>query len=224
MQTLTPRTRPRTVSSVPRAPRRRKRTTPDFDRVIEIAADMISQGGEANLRIPDVRRTTGISNSSLYAHFGGRDGVVSAALLLLYERHYRESLGVLESVVREATSEDDYLRRLRAFIEFAGDLNRTPARLHRAAVFAGSQGRPDVRAKLVELTTHIVEDAVKSVELARTRGFVRSRHSSRVITHLIQAAIFGRLISSFDAHTPKDDLAEWTDALMCAIVALSTDA
>lgn len=201
---------------------RRRRSTPDFDLVAQLAADMIAEGGESRLRIAAIQKTTGISNSSLYAHFGDRDGITTAALLVLFERFYAETVGALDQVVREATSNDDFKSRLRAFIEYTGDLGRTPARLHRAAVFAGSQGRPEVRQRLVELNSAVVEDSIRSVELARARGFVQSRHSSRTIVHLIQAAMFGRIVSAFDANTGQD-LAGWTDAFMCAIDALIHD-
>lgn len=212
-----------TVVLVPRKPQRRKRTTPDFARVAELAADMIADSGEGHLRIPQLRKATGISNSSLYAHFGGRDGIVAAALLVLYERYYRETIGVLEQAVRDADSVDDYRHRLRQFIMFTGDLRRTPARLQRAAVFAGSQGRPEVRSKLVELTTAIVDDVVKAVDLARARGFLTSSHPSRTIAYFMQAAIFGRVITAFDGKVADDDLERWTDVVMRAIDAINSE-
>lgn len=200
--------------------KRRPRTIPDFHAIEELTANLLAEHGESGLRIEELQRATGVSKSSLYGKYGGRDGLVAAGLMVLYERHYRETIGVIDEVVRTAQSRQELMDRFRQITQFVADLARTSDRLHRAAVLAGTVARPELREKVVALQSEMMSDLARSIELARVRGLAKDKHSSRVLANFISALTFGRIIVSFDNNLPVDELQQWTDATMDMLGAL----
>jgi AcrR family transcriptional regulator len=194
--------------------KRRPRTTPDFAAIEELTANLLAAHGESGLRIEELQRATGVSKSSLYGKYGGRDGLVAAGLMVLYERHYRETIGVIDEVVRTSQSRDELMERFRQLTHYVADLKRTTERLHRAAVLAGTIARPELRAKVVALQSEVMKDLARSIDLARVRGFAKQGYSSRVLANFISALTFGRIIVAFDNDLPADELQQWTDAGM----------
>jgi AcrR family transcriptional regulator len=194
--------------------KRRPRTTPDFAAIEELTANLLATHGESGLRIEELQRATGVSKSSLYGKYGGRDGLVAAGLMVLYERHYRETIGVIDEVVRTAQSRDELMKRFRQLTHYVANQQRTTERLHRAAVLAGTIARPELRAKVVALQSAMMEDLARSIDLARIRGFAKEGHSSRLLANFISALTFGRIIVAFDNNLPADELEQWTDAAM----------
>ena len=192
--------------------KRRPRTTPDFAAIEELTANLLAAHGESGLRIEELQRATGVSKSSLYGKYGGRDGLVAAGLMVLYERHYRETIGVIDEVVRTSQSRDELVERFRQLTHYVADLKRTTERLHRAAVLAGTIARPELRAKVVALQSEVMKDLARSIDLARVRGFAKQGYSSRVLANFISALTFGRIIVAFDNDLPADELQQWTDA------------
>lgn len=194
--------------------KRRPRTTPDFAAIEELTANLLAAHGESGLRIEELQRATGVSKSSLYGKYGGRDGLVAAGLMVLYERHYRETIGVIDEVVRTSQSRDELVERFRQLTHYVADLKRTTERLHRAAVLAGTIARPELRTKVVELQSDMMKDLARSIDLARVRGFAKEGYSSRVLANFISALTFGRIIVAFDNDLPADELQQWTDVGM----------
>ena len=194
--------------------KRRPRTTPDFAAIEELTANLLAAHGESGLRIEELQRATGVSKSSLYGKYGGRDGLVAAGLMVLYERHYRETIGVIDEIVRTSQTRDELVERFRQLTHYVADLKRTTERLHRAAVLAGTIARPELRAKVVALQSDMMKDLAHSIDLARVRGFAKQGYSSRVLANFISALTFGRIIVAFDNDLPADELQQWTDVGM----------
>ena len=200
--------------------KRRPRATPDFAAIEALTANLLATHGESGLRIEELQRATGVSKSSLYGKYGGRDGLVAAGLIVLYERHYRETIGVIDEVVRTSQSREELMEHFRRLTHYVADLRRTTQRLHRAAVLSGTVARPELRAKVTLLQGEMMNDLARSIDLARVRGFARQNYSSRVLANFISALTFGRLIVAFDNDLPADELEQWTDATMVMLGAL----
>lgn len=199
---------------------RRPRSTPDFDAVTRITADLLVQHGESGFRIDDVQKATGASKSSLYAQFGDRDGLITAGLLLLYEEHYHETIGAFDEIIRTSRTREDFLRQLEQLLDVIFNLNRTPQRLQRIAVLAGTATRPDLRTEVAKLHTAMIDDYTRSLELAQVREFAFFNQPPRVIANVVASVILGRVLSAYDNSLPDDDQKQWVDAGMAILRAL----
>lgn len=194
--------------------KRRPRATPDFAAIEELTANLLAAQGESGLRIEDLREATGVSKSTLYGKYGGRDGLVAAGLMVLYQRHYRETIGVVDEIVRTSQSRDEVKERLRQLTLYVADPKRNTERLLRAAVLAGTIARPELRTKVAAMQNDLMKDLARTIDLARVRGIAKQGYSSRVLANFVSALTFGRIIVAFDNDLPTDELQQWTDAVM----------
>src|SRR3954471_10623224 len=109
-------------------------------RVLEAAAGLIEERGFGAVSIGDLTAASGVSNGSIYHHFGAKDGVL-AALVLDALADYQTGL-----LARLTEHQDDAGAAIRALIAFhLAWMEQHPreARLiseHRDAVAAGPQG------------------------------------------------------------------------------------
>ena len=71
---------------------RSQRKKPDLDAIIEVAIELVLRHGDSGFRIEELIERTGISKSSLYLHFGDRDGLVGLALSTAFLRDIRNNV------------------------------------------------------------------------------------------------------------------------------------
>ena len=64
--------------------KRAPRKTPNLGEVIAVTSELLLKHGEGGFRIEDVLEKTGISKSSLYLHFGDRDGLIASAFVEMF--------------------------------------------------------------------------------------------------------------------------------------------
>jgi AcrR family transcriptional regulator len=114
--------------------------------VLEAAARLFDARGFAAVSIGDLTAASGVSNGSIYHHFGAKDGILAALIVDALATYQRELLAVLDEHA------DDPEGGIKAAVahELAW-FERRPreARLviaHRDAVAAGAAGREPLRA------------------------------------------------------------------------------
>jgi AcrR family transcriptional regulator len=187
------------------ARRRATRRTPDFDRIVDVTIELLQRRGEGGLRIEDVQTRTGASKSSLYAHFGDRDGLVAAALGALLDRHVRADVEELRAIVAGARTATELCAGLLASAALSPDAAHDPRRMDRITVVAGTRGRPVHARAVAAAQARLVDELTTLLDDATRRGLVASRHSTRAIASHLQAMALGRTLAGLDAGRPADD-------------------
>lgn len=96
------------------------------DRILDAAAEIIYDRGYSGASVSEIRKRSGLPASSIYWHFGNKDGVI-AAVLQRYSDHFFQSLPAFEQPagadpieaftafmvhVGEAATDDDRLFRV----------------------------------------------------------------------------------------------------------------
>lgn len=195
-------------SKVPRVRQRAKRVTPNLSYIVEVTAEMLEKQGEAAFRIEDMMERTGVSKSSLYLRFKDRDGLLAAAYGHIFQGIVAESITALEFIVHRATDTKSLRSALHAATSFVSAPDRHSARIDRAAIIAGTRGRPQYRAALAEAQASLTERMVTLIEFGKKRGLIRLRHPSRTTAHYLQAVTFGLVIAEIEqVHDPVDSAA-----------------
>ena len=172
---------------------------------------ILAESGESGFRIETLIERTGISKSSLYTAFGSRDGLIAAALAKRFEQMILDTIGPIQSILGTARSRDDLRTGLRASTEFVADLARTPQRVERSAIIAGTKGRPEYSEWLTEAQTRLSSEFADIIAEAQGRGWVSNRFPARLIANYIQASVLGRVIVGFDSGIDPDEHAQWVE-------------
>ena len=136
-------------------PRQRAaRKTPDLDEVIEVTIELVLKHGDSGFRIEELIERTGISKSSLYLHFGDRDGLVGAAMSTAYLRDVRANVDGAIALVSSITTRNQMLEAIPILVDAA--LNtRDIARWQRVMVLGSARHRPEMLKRISEAHTMI---------------------------------------------------------------------
>jgi AcrR family transcriptional regulator len=188
-----------------RAPRR----APNFDQVLDETTRLLDTVGETGLRIEELIAATGVSKSSLYQQFSDRDGLIAAARARQFEAIVNESIDGIKQLVSSATTRQGLRDALHAATVFTQNISRNADRIQRAAIVAGTVGRPAFAKQLTAAQTRLTDALTSLISEARRDGQISPTHPDRTIAMFIQAYTFGRVLSSFDSKRGAKDNEEW---------------
>ena len=192
---------------------RAPRHIPDLDQVVATTIDILRESGESGFRIETLMERTGVSKSSLYASFGSRDGLIAAAHARHFEAMILETIEPIRWIADNAASREDLREKLQQVTAFIADLSRTSQRVERAAVIAGTKGRPEYSRWLAEAQTRLSTEFENVIAQGQNRGHITKKHQPRLIANFIQALVFGRVIVGFDLEAGPDELAQWLESI-----------
>ena len=192
---------------------RSQRKKPDLDAIIEVAIELVLRHGDSGFRIEELIERTGISKSSLYLHFGDRDGLVGLALSTAFLRDIRNNVDDAAVLLADVKNRKQMEEAIPQLVELA--LN-TPdvSRWQRVMVLASARNRPEMMKRVSEGQTMVntaIEELVRGLQKS---GVVRIDLDAREIGVLIQTAIIGRIFRDIDSEITAEDLDKWRAILV----------
>ena len=195
------------------APRKRaSRKTPDLDEIIEITIQLVLEHGDSGFRIEELIELTGISKSSLYLHFGDRDGLVGAAMSAAYLRDIEVNVDGAIAIFSGISTRKQMLDAIPTLVNAA--LNtRDIARWQRVMVLAAGQHRPEMLKRISEAQTMVDTALEELVREKQKQGIVRKDLDAREIGVLMQTAVIGRIFRDIDSKITAKDLDKWRAVL-----------
>ena len=190
--------------------KRAPRKTPNLDEVISVTIDLLLKHGEGGFRIEDVIEKTGISKSSLYLHFGDRDGLVAAAYAELFtidtNRNISQAIAAFANIKSREQLESIIPLLVEALVQTSGDV-----RWNRIDVLSAARHRPEFLARITEAQTRMNSALEEVFRVQQDLGNVRRDIDAREMAVLIQAVSFGRLFRDIDSRMKKNDLTQWAE-------------
>jgi AcrR family transcriptional regulator len=190
--------------------KRAPRKTPNLDEVIAVAIELLLKHGEGGFRIEDVIERTGISKSSLYLHFGDRDGLVGAAYVELFTTDTNRNISQALAVFEDIKTTEQLEAVLPAFVRAVANVPYT-ARWNRIDVLSAARHRPEFMARIVEAQTRLNSALTEALSAQQKLGNVRNDLSAREMAVLIQGVSFGRIFREMDDKMDREDLKDWSE-------------
>ena len=187
-------------------PRRRRRTADETRAIVlDAAVAWIEEHGYANLKVVDIARASGISEVLIYRYFDDRQGLLTAALVSLWERYMIQPLDDARRLIADLPDE--------AFTpEFLVSLGVQPnseaarkSRWARLQVLAASPENPELRQMIKKSQSRISRDHESLIELIRSRMPGRHLPSARMMRMLNQNVIFGFVIEDLTDEPVTDE-------------------
>jgi AcrR family transcriptional regulator len=190
--------------------KRAPRHTPNLDEVIAVAIELLLKNGESGFRIEDVIEKTGISKSSLYLHFGDRDGLVGAAYVELFTTDTNRNIAQAISVFDDVKTREQLEAVLPPLVQALARIPHT-VRWNRLDVLSATRHRPEFMARIVEGQTRLNSALTEALSVQQKLGNVRTDLSVREMAVLIQGVSLGRIFRDLDSKLDRDDLDEWSE-------------
>jgi AcrR family transcriptional regulator len=186
------------------AGRRAGRTRTTRELVIDVVLELLEHGGEAAVRIDDVRDRSGVSIGSLYHHFGDRGGLIVAAQLRRFARYAEAEIAALSTIVEGAADVAEFRRAVRQLtLHTASDL-RVAERWGRIGVLGSTVGRPALLHEVRIVQTRLTDEFQATIVQGQTRGFFRSDLDARAIALFIEAYSLGLALNDVDGRSVSE--------------------
>ena len=166
--------------------------------------------GEGGFRIEDVIERTGISKSSLYLHFGDRDGLVGAAYVEMFTTDTNRNIAQAIAVFENVNTREQLEAVLPAFVQAPAQIPHT-VRWNRLDVLSAVRHRPEFMSRIVEAQTRLNSALTEALSVQQKLGNVRTDLSAREMAVLIQGVSLGRIFRDLDSKLDRDDLDEWSE-------------
>ena len=162
--------------------------------MLDAAVAWIEENGSANLKVVDVARASGVSEVLIYRYFDDRQGLLTAALVELWERYMIQPLDDARRLIADLPDEaftPEFLVSLG--VQPNSDVARK-SRWARLQVLAASPENPELRRMITESQTRINREHESLIALVRSRMPGRHLPSARIMRMLNQNVIFGFVI------------------------------
>lgn len=190
---------------------RAKRRTPNLDSILDVTVELLLQHGEAGFRIEDVIERTGVSKSSLYLHFGGRDGLIESACLEIFSRQVTanidESIAALESI----QTAQELWDAIPALVDIA--IHDTPddVRWNRVMMLAAAHSRPRLYEELGKRQMRLNAALTDALLMLQDRGVVMQSIAAAELALLLQTVSFGRVFRDLDPSLGSRNMDDWRE-------------
>jgi len=191
------------------------RAEPTVQALVDATIDMLEERGEAGLRIDELLEVTGVSRGSLYHHFGGREGLIDAAMVVQFGRLVSTDLDRLDSALLAAATPEEMLENLRAVTTEVQQPERAIGRLRRAAIIGTSATRPRLAAALADEQQRLTDRFEELVTELQRRGWVRDDLDPRAIAVFVQAFTIGQMLTEIDNKPVPTD--RWLEVVSTVI-------
>ena len=170
------------------------------DRVLAVAIAQLERGGEAAVRIDEIRSGAGVSSGSLYHHFEDRDEIIAAAQLRRFARLAEAEAAEVTALLAAAGDVAALRRGLRQLARTALGGPRADARWVRIQALASTVGRDDLRDDLTAVQTRLIDRIAAEVAQAQARALLRADLDARAIAAQLGVLAFGLALDDLDQH------------------------
>lgn len=170
------------------------------DRVLAVAIAQLEAGGEALVRIDDIRDRSGVSIGSIYHHFGDRDGVIAAAQLRRFSQYAEAEVAALSEIVRRSRSLSEFRKSIRQLTRRSQSEFSTGVRWARLGVLGSLIGREALREEVRAIQTTLTDGFQAHVAQGQARGFFRPDLDPRAVAVFIEAYSLGAVLNDLDLH------------------------
>ena len=187
-------------------------------KVIEHAQAELDDVGAVKFNILRVIENAGVSRSSVYHHFGGRDGVIAAVEV---DRLIREMKGLNDAVrnlVSVAAAAEDVFEAIRVVLTAAGTPEGRRQRTRRLQVMVAALDIPLLAETLREEQADGDRHMAATLGIASERGLIEPVHNPLGTAHMISSLFIGRAIVDVIGDPQAD--ADWVDTTMLVLRSL----
>lgn len=166
------------------------------DRLIAAAIEALETSGESGFRVDRIIEASGASASSLYHHFGSRDGLIDAARAVEFTRGAAEDVSSID-FTGELTR-DSLLAELDRINRVLSAADREPQRKQRLAILGRAATRPALWATLEREQGRVIDDLSDIIVLAQSVDLIRPDVEPRALAVYMLGHGLGRVISDLD--------------------------
>ena len=165
-----------------------------MQKLLKFGREELEQAGALGFNVDRVLRRAKVSTSSLYHHFGNRDGFIVA---VEFERSYGEMVREIDMLrtYMLSTDDPDALTKATEFaLTLAGEPRGKERRQHRFETLAAAGRNPALRRMLADAQREGTAKYMEVLRLAVEKRGEEPRYPIEGIAYLVQSILLGRML------------------------------
>lgn len=182
---------------------------PTKRRLVEETAHRIMEGGFESVEVDEVLAAVGVTQGSLYHHFGSVNGLLIAGLLHAFESAVRESEAWSISLRDECRSAREARDRLHEIVDVSQVPARSSMRSVRLHALALARTQPELAGEIARLQAGLTDTITGVNREFQERGWSRPEFDPRALAVLIQSMNLGRIVDDVVDDDHRVDAAAW---------------
>ena len=187
--------------------------------MLQSAAELIAELGEAHVRLVDVADRSGLSIGAIQHHFRSRDRLVSEAQLHRFVGPARADIEAIEAMLDSARSSDEVRAGFVAVTRAVVDRSRALQRMDRLSSLSAAHGRPDLYVAVQAQVSELSEQFAAAIRGLQVRRLVRGDVDPTALAVFVQAYALGMVIADLvEPAVPAESLAAVVDLFMNAVL------
>lgn len=178
----------------------------------------LEEHGAVNFTLDRVLENSGVSRSSIYHHFGNRDGLIAVVSLEQSLRRIVVELQEVEKLADAASTPREMFDVLSLGITAGSTAPAKVRRLRRVSGFAATDSNRSIQESMKEVQLEGTAHFVRILEKALERGLISPTAPIRGIAYFIQSILVGRIVTDITQSNEIDE--DWMEASLSALRAL----
>lgn len=181
-------------------------------RLIDTVSGMLDGEDPYGVLIERVLEESGVSRGSLYYHFGDFPALIEQTLLRRFSHGVDETIGMMEQIVQNATSEDDFWNRVHDLTVYSQSTELAPRRAERARVTGMAASNERFGKLLAQEQDRLTAAITDKFREAQLKGWVRKDVDPQALALFTQAYTMGRGLDDVAQET-KVSLENWSELI-----------
>lgn len=173
--------------------------------ILNIARIELNRSGPANFNLDRVQDEAGVSRSSLYHHFGNREGLIVAATIQEIHQELNTGVSDLRQFATTIDSGQVIVDYIKEAVRDTSSENRRTTRQIRAGTFAAGRHSEMVSQALKETEGRLLEDFTELLVYARDRKLLNPREPMAGTIAVISSMLMGRIVIDFLGDSTVED-------------------
>lgn len=176
-------------------------------KILKYAEQELTSAGLVNFNLDRVIEASGVSRSSVYHHFGGREGVIAAAEAEFLRETLFAGLSEMEQILLNVSSGEEAFALVEIGVLISGSDDQKELRRRRISTLAITPNSPATKKIMSEWQSAGTKRFAQLIRNLKNKGFCYPVEPIDGIAHLIQSMLLGRvLVDILDDPTAE---AEW---------------
>jgi AcrR family transcriptional regulator len=166
---------------------------PTKEAILETAIEVLERRGSERFTVDEVLVESGVSASSLYHHFGNREGLLVAVQEARYHNRFRrEDPRNLDGGLSARTTQEFFDYVTAQLVRIATDPETVAARRDRLQVLARALDSPELEEHTGPLQSRLIDAVAEMFEDARARGLIAADLDARAYSAWFHGLTLGR--------------------------------
>jgi AcrR family transcriptional regulator len=204
-----------TNSTAPTVRRKRVDGLRTIEKVLHAAEVEMNEHGYVKFNLDRVIEASGVSRSSVYHHFGGRDGLIAALETETVMKSLNRALFQLDAALEQYTSGEEAFELIILGVRISGQSSQRQIRQRRISSLAAAHSASAIREVLSAHQRQGSEDFARILAKLRDRGLCNPIEPVLGLAYLIQSLLVGRILVDISDDPTIDK--DWEDATIEAL-------